>query len=325
MSDVHQDEDGFDKWLQTKDRLERGLHILSNLEGTPIVKKQLHKVMLAVLATDYSIGLHDEAKRTTKKSMMKNALRNWMIKHYSFESLHVTQQDYDRFSPAMQDMIPKEEGNLILSSCTYTKCNADEDEKVANSLFLREFNRQWEEAKSRLHHKCEDDLRSIAEPKTSAMQLSDNKEYYPYSDMHQFECKVKESKDVELKGVQTKSTGVAPSSEPLTPEAYGVSKRRFQNHLSFGIRSLIQLEKDIKKEKVANAAAEKVEKQVEAKRAHDQWDEMKYRMEAEARKKANETLEAQLNRKMEQEKIFGKQTASLNKPKERKIRRVSAI
>ena len=236
----------------------------------------------------------------------------------------------------------KGEGGFVINSCSYTRnTGATQDDKIMNGLFTQQFKVKWKENKERLHEMCQNNLIGNAEPKMRASETiggrgtqqtvtgdtSGGGKSTAYDGSFKISYLEDESKEcmnsiVEVKESYEKYTShehgfksapLIPTSEPkpLTHDAYGVPQVRFQKCLDFGIQYLIQLEKKIAKVEAEQIAANNKEREIKAKRAHEKWVDLKckirsakLRVEADARKKEQETEEAEARRKLERERMF---------------------
>lgn len=331
----------FQKWILFKDRLERGINILSNLNMRNIPnfnKDMLNEIILACVAIDYSLGIPYQ-KASCKKSM-KQALRKWMVTNYSFDDLLLAdhQDILQRLSNNFRENVlvqQQEEGegnNCKLISCRYTKYNPNDDEKVFNEVYLHEFEKRWKDGKRRLDEKCRKDLvvsvGVAAEPKI----VDDNPNRYTNIESTKYCCnkssKITEEyvaatncKEHDSKYYQAKQNAVLFSMKDkakethikplLTASCYGVTVKRFQNFLSFGIHHLLQLEKQQLEQIALSNEREKQERWQTAKNAHLHWLKQKSSIDAEQQKRLMEEKEKErkrrennMNRQMEHKTLF---------------------
>lgn len=320
-------QDKFQKWVLFKDRLERGINILSNLhiENIPDFSTEiLNEMILACVSIDYSLEIPNE--KNCKKSM-KQALRQWLIANYSFDNLVLTDADINRLSKNFIEKILVQQGkenNYELLSCCYTRCNPNDDEKAVNEVYLREFENKWKEGKRRLDEKCRIGLVGTAEPKMVGMYLKNRLDYLG-STKNSIDSSTKiteyvntdRKKECDSKYFQAKKMAVLSlplkeqpkeTCKPLTASCYSVSTQRFQRFLSFGIHYLLELEKQQSNQIAENIEREKLERQQTAKNAHLHWMKQKSAINAEQRKRLmeehekEETRQENMKRQMENEK-----------------------
>jgi hypothetical protein len=181
-------------------------------------------------------------------------------------------------------------------SCVYSKDSEIScDQRIQNSLFVSEFNRKWNYGCVKLRDKCVEELQSAAESKnyhqiesrTASMDCIKDKEIKHHVNDKRI-SEMKEVKNIKpAVASKTKDYMVdycekkdhSPQNNNLSASVLGISEKRFQIFLAFGIRYLLQIEKDYQNRKKADDEQEKSEKKLEAKRAHEQWMENKSRLE----------------------------------------------
>jgi len=381
-------EDDFQNWVLTKDRLDRGIHILSSLNMNNIPSLKLSDIFLACVSIDCSLEILQH-KKSCKRSM-KKSLRKWLIENnYSFDGLLVKERDVLRLTKNFPEECFKQhteekcnvKNQLVLCYC-YTKSNPTSDEKVLNEVYLEEYEKKWKESKSRLGEKCRQnfalELAAQTRAESKMIGVEDEEDYSsPTSivlgdglfyhaaakkDPHSTRNAVVDSSKVTHDNVRIEgkeydykkynqqdskkliasflsiSTSAAagrsslveepkvtppppvindsPALKFLTPSYYGVSVKRFQQFLSFGIEYLIQLEKEQFNVVAATSEREKVQRQEKAKVAHLQWLRRKSEIDAEKRKQLAEEKEKEQRRQealknyLSADNMFKKDTGS---------------
>ena len=177
-----------------------------------------------------------------------------------------------------------------LSTCCYhIEKDMSVDRRLENRIFLDESNRHWTEALRNLHGQCLDQFAVVAEAK---LNYEETKSCELKTEVCSKDAKMRERKD-EFKDNSIKSK--ASSNLPcdigfllINAKTYGVSNERFQNFLVFGIRYLLKLEKGKEQKKRQEADQKRIEKGMEAKKAHEQWVKKKDRDKQKAREKCRE-------------------------------------
>lgn len=337
----------FAKWVRTKDQLERGIKILQNtVKKGSVTKEEIEsKLILAAVAIECSVNLQESSSARIKKSM-RYALWNWMIDHYCFVCVPIAENEKNQLSQTWQEHIISENhgDEFVVNSCSYTRNASEEDEKVMNKIFLKQFKAKWKENKERLHQMCQKDLGLVcvanAEPKNikstsnfRAGRGTKAKSEIPataYDGTYKIASLANESKDV--KGFTHRENNVdtkeidGKSASPdffkpmpptrtltLTHNAYGVTRASFQKYLGFGIQYFVQLEKQIAEAEAQAIAENKKEKETEAKRAHAKWVDLKQKLrseklreEAEAMRKKKEMEETQARIALDRIRFFGR-------------------
>ena len=164
----------------------------------------------------------------------------------------------------------------------------NKDRRLENGIFLDESNRHWTEALRTLHGRCLDQFATIAEAKVND---EETKSCELKTQVHSRDAKMRGRKyEFKEKAWSVKASTNLPSGHGflLNAKTYGVSNERFQNFLAFGITYLSKLEQEKEQKKRQEADQDRLGKEIEAKKAHEQWLKKKDRDRQKAKEQTKE-------------------------------------
>jgi hypothetical protein len=121
-----------------------------------------------------STVLQNNNQKKTKKPTMKGTWTKWAMEYHSFSDVTFDLETYNKFSGAVKEFVDEVDGMYVLMSLKYAFPAVSKpgdpakplssDQKLKNTLFLREVGKIWASAKEELRLRV---LESISRSETS--------------------------------------------------------------------------------------------------------------------------------------------------------------